>query len=265
MKSKIIAALSGLAMTLTAPAASASVTLDLGNTAGQPNAGALDGPDGNARFYSGNDGGNAFNLRITGWSISTGGTIAASWLGAYSGWGLGVTNPAESSSSPDHTIDNMNGVDFVLLQFDRSVILDQAFFNSIVYNTSVNGDTDASVGFGTTGSAWNASPLWNGQNASVLNSTFTTRYNSDGPANDNWRDINLNNTAANVWMISARQGTNNYADVFKLQGLTVSVPALPEPATWLTMLLGFGLIGGMIRADKRSKLGRLGLSPPAEA
>ena len=48
------------------------------------------------------------------------------------------------------------------------------------------------------------------------------------------------------------QGANS--DSLTLQ-IGSSVPAVPEPATWATMLLGFGLIGAAARYRRRAKVG----------
>lgn len=180
MKNFLFSAISGLTLALASTAAQATVAIDLGNTSGQAQANALDGTDGNARTYSGVDGGNAFNVRITGWSSSsTSNVISNAFLGAFSGAGLGVTNQGESGLG-NHTVDNSGYYDFVLLQFDRNVVLDWANFNSID-----NGDTDATIGRGITLASWASSPAWNGASTSVLASTFASIYGTVGGTSDN--------------------------------------------------------------------------------
>ena len=44
----------------------------------------------------------------------------------------------------------------------------------------------------------------------------------------------------------------NKYDAFKFNTLTVRVP-VPEPATWLMMIAGFGLIGGSIRRQRKQQ------------
>jgi hypothetical protein len=46
-------------------------------------------------------------------------------------------------------------------------------------------------------------------------------------------------------------GTNNEIADFLQGSGALNARAVPEPATWLTMLLGFGLVGGAIRSSKR--------------
>lgn len=47
-----------------------------------------------------------------------------------------------------------------------------------------------------------------------------------------------------VWIQETGTGSASY-------GLNFKVAAVPEPATWLMMLLGFGLLGGALRAARR--------------
>ncbi|QGN56117.1 PEPxxWA-CTERM sorting domain-containing protein [Novosphingobium sp. Gsoil 351] len=46
---------------------------------------------------------------------------------------------------------------------------------------------------------------------------------------------------------AARQNPDSRDDGFKLGAITVSA-AVPEPATWAMMLIGFGFIGGAMRS-----------------
>ena len=46
-------------------------------------------------------------------------------------------------------------------------------------------------------------------------------------------------------------GTNNEIADFLQGSGALNARAVPEPATWLTMLLGFGLVGGIMRSSKR--------------
>jgi hypothetical protein len=49
------------------------------------------------------------------------------------------------------------------------------------------------------------------------------------------------------WLIGALYGTDNN-DYFKLSALNVTVfPTIPEPSTWMTMILGFGFVGATMR------------------
>lgn len=52
---------------------------------------------------------------------------------------------------------------------------------------------------------------------------------------------NVMNIAGKAWTNGAYSGTLNFAKI-----------AVPEPATWLMMILGFGLVGGMLRSRRQS-------------
>ena len=51
----------------------------------------------------------------------------------------------------------------------------------------------------------------------------------------------------------AADGTNAEIADFLAGSGSIQARAVPEPATWLTMLLGFGIVGGVIRSAKRSR------------
>ena len=74
----------------------------------------------------------------------------------------------------------------------------------------------------------------------------------------------LANYGFNIWPRFGATVTNNsqisdFAPNNALLGVNGILAAVPEPATWLTMLLGFCLVGGAIRLRRGSKL------PPALA
>ncbi len=47
-------------------------------------------------------------------------------------------------------------------------------------------------------------------------------------------------------------GTNNEIADFLLGSGTINARVVPEPATWLTMLLGFGVVGSVMRRGRKS-------------
>src|SRR5690606_5070816 len=88
-------------------------------------------------------------------------------------------------------------------------------------------------------------------------------YSSNAAANqwnpesgDDVRNINPQAYTSNLWLIGASfNNPDSKRDGFKLEKLTYSTtPAVPEPATWLMMILGFGLVGGVMRAKRNEKL-----------
>ena len=245
-----IAAL-GVATAMAVAPAHAAFVFDFGNIAGQSNHG-TDGPDGNSRTYSASDDGKTVNVRVSGWSTD-GTTVQNAFLGAYNNAGLGVTNRGETGNGGSHSIDNIGDIDFIILQFDQAVQLDGAFFNAI----SQNGvrDTDASFAFGNTTLGYDSPLNFNNQNISALNSLFSVsnRFNSFGTSASSFRSVNLTAASGNIWAISALSPGNAISDSFKLRSVTASnVGAVPEPATWAMMILGFGLVGGTIRNRKKT-------------
>lgn len=196
-------------------------------------------------------------VRATAWSINNADIINPGKLGVWPD-GLGVNNAYNDGS---HTVDNSGYLDFIVLQFDTIVELENARFNT---NTAWGfNDTDATIGYGLSGIPYTTSLGLTGQPASFLNSF--NLYSSNSPGNgSNTRNINPGGNVGNVWLIGAsfnnpsepyRTYYKKYLDGFKLEKVTYSVPppAVPEPSTWAMMLLGFGLIGGAMRTAKGKK------------
>ncbi|MBN9507358.1 MAG: PEP-CTERM sorting domain-containing protein [Altererythrobacter sp.] len=78
-------------------------------------------------------------------------------------------------------------------------------------------------------------------------------YDVNGSSSSGWRSINSGSNVGNLWLIGAKFDNSN--DGFKLESLKfTSVPAVPEPSTWLMMILGFGLVGGVMRSKRRENL-----------
>lgn len=186
--------------------------------------------------------GNTFSMTSGGitvtaraWSATTtSATPAAAYLGVYSGsgGGLGVTNVNEGSGgNPKHTIDNLDGYDFVMLTFSQAVNLTSINKNN--YDISGGADGDYWYSFGS---------------ASAITASNWTTYLSNSVSRNSGDAVASNpNTFATVWLIGAARTPNEKNDGFKLSAVNVITPQVPEPATWLTMILGFGAIGGMVR------------------
>ncbi len=248
MRLKSVAILSASMLALaTAPAANAaSFFFNLvGNTS-------LDGTDGNERFFSATTGGTTINVRVTAWNLSSG-VVKNAYLGAY-GTGLGVTNRNEGDGSGNrHAIDNSsgNGNDFIILQFDKAV----EFLSGRFTTWEVAADSDTTVDYGTSATAWNAGLTLHNQSESTLNGLLNgSRYHVDGNSAPNGVVHDLQPGApgqkvGNLWMVaSSFINQDGKKDSFKFDDLTVSyIDPLPEPGSWALMLGGFGMVGFALR------------------
>lgn len=190
-------------------------------------------------------GDNGTSVTVTGWSVDGSGRIRSGQLGLWSA-GLGVKNSATDNS---HTIDNSGWTDFVLLQFGQPVSLGSAQFD-----TGWQGfwDTDATIGFGVlpisglsslAGSEW---PI-----------PWMTTFGSGekGYSGDSFRNINPNGESGSVWLIGASfsnpEGTKKL-DGFKIESISFT-SAVPEPGTWMLMVIGIGMLGGALRHRRRQQ------------
>ena len=180
-------------------------------------------------------------ITVTATAWSTGGlTSATTPAQAYTGWysnGLGVTTTAEGNGQTNnsHTIDNVGQYDFIRLEFSTAVSLTGLTMTGYDVNGApqeVDGDYWVSYGTGT--NAFNTSALWQGYIDRGTNKENGTSY-----SNPNF---------SKVWLIGAGRTSTDRDDGFKLSTVNVvTPPAVPEPATWLTMILGFGGIGTIVR------------------
>ena len=175
--------------------------------------------------------------------------------------GLGV-NP---SGDDRHTIDNSGAYDFILLRFETPVALTGATFANLNWYNDGSPDTDATISFAPVnysaiGQTYSAS-----LGTSAANTLFSTAgatlygnaFESDSTPLVNGYSARTFNTGANpnvstVWMVGASIiNSDRKIDSFKLKSITYGVPpstaAVPEPATWGLLILGFGAIGGAMR------------------
>lgn len=173
--------------------------------------------------------GSTLKLNVTAWQINKAtGAVTSAYLGAYGG-GLGVTGLGDNKGAGLlHQIDDSGDyLDFVLLDFNRAVTLGSVKTNSYGIDGVYDNDAfwyDASSGVNGTVAA-GASDALRATGAAV---------------------------ASSKWAVGA-SGTDRFADGFKLAAVTVSeqVAAVPEPATWATMILGFGVAGASLRRTRR--------------
>lgn len=183
--------------------------------------------------------------KVTAWSIGSDNKISQAQLGVWSE-GIGVKNGSGDNS---HTIDNSGRQDFIVIQFDKLVQLANANFKTGWHNLY---DTDATIGYLNSQAAFSTPVSLNGASLSSLSSY--NLYASNG--GNISRNINPDGNLGNVWLIGASfnnpEGSKSL-DGFKFEKVSFSVAAVPEPATWMMMILGFGFVGGALRSDKRQR------------
>lgn len=247
--SKVLASLVALgALAAAVPATAATVVFGSGGT----------NATNSSKTFTGNDG---TKVKVTAFSIDNTGKIVSAGLDQWSG-GLGIQN---SSGDDSHTIDNSGWKDFLLLSFDEYVILNNATFTTnYEYNDGdcCLRDTDATVGaLYQYGVPWNASQSgFLNQNQSILNSMGLLTSSSSSTYSTQTRDLTPTNRGGTLWLVGAAfNNPDSRIDGFKFKSATYSLavappPPIPEPSVWITMILGFGALGGVMRRRNRQVL-----------
>ena len=230
------------------PAAATTTIAYSFNTTGNT---AENGTYGNAINFNTANKPSTLQMSVTAWQSNlVTNAISSAYLGAYSG-GLGVTGIGDANGANGlHQIDNA-GVytDFLLLEFNQAVTLASIKTNSygingVIDNDAVWGDASAFVT-----STWNSTAGFS--NYFTQPSGFANV--ADGGSNVS--RLTGATTASTKWLVSAAfTPLLDRNDGFKLASVTVAeqVASVPEPATWLTMILGFGLAGAVLRRGRRS-------------
>jgi hypothetical protein len=205
----------------------------------------VNGTFGNARTFA--SGG--INVRVSAWRATpnAGGftwTVASSYLGRF-GNGLGATSTGDNNGANNlHTIDNHDGVEFLLFQFDRNVRIAGATLNT--YSVAGSSDNDAYVSTGMTALPW-TSTINLATNAAITTALISNGMSiKNASGNPAVRSFAAYTQTGNIWLIGADFFNTDGADGFKLTNLIVT-PAVPEPATWAMMLAGFGAVGAAVR------------------
>lgn len=164
-------------------------------------------------------------------------------LVGYQGSGLGVIDKYETGSAPYHTTDNVGAYDFIMLSFSQPV---QLLFGSLV-PFSVNGaaDNDAWVSFSDV--APGSTPLTDSKVFAnmILHATEVQGELSKAAGYVSYLNPGMNTGYS--WIVGADAFDGRARnDGFKLAAFNVQSP-VPEPATWLSMILGLGMLGGALR------------------
>jgi hypothetical protein len=191
------------------------------------------------------------SVRASAWTIASNGRIYNSYLGVYP-QGLGVTSDNESGDYNTHVIDNQYEKDFVLLQFSSAVVLTQFTTSAWAVGSSTK-DSDATIGWGNTANAWNNTISLNNSPQSALNTILTQTVAVAGTGSTTSRSLS-GGTASNLWLVAASfTNPDGVIDGFKLSGLKASTSGVPEPATWMMLVAGFGVTGAAIRRRRPAK------------
>lgn len=258
---KLLTMMTGLAATaalfgMAAPACAEQVNIS--TTGFTPPFGAV----GNSVAFSGTANGVTVNVLASGWTASrdaNGGLVFAPSYMSRGPLGLGVTSAEELKTGGINRfdrLDNFEGFDFVLFQFDRNVTITSAVLNETSLLNGVR-DNESSVGAGMSALPWNSRlDLANGAVFDGLSIDFNdvARYLAPNIITRPDVPFNLGGLAGNVWVIGANLNNDDTVtignitspsyDAFNIQRLTVNtVDAVPEPANWALMLAGFGMVG----------------------
>ncbi|MDP1028654.1 PEPxxWA-CTERM sorting domain-containing protein [Sphingomonas sp. KR1UV-12] len=235
--------LAASALIAAAPASAADFVFDTvtaGKVAGSGN--------GNSFTYTATSGKEVLSVKATAWSLGFDGKYTASELASWGTNGLGVYQPGERTDGAYHQIDNVNGWEFIVLQFDRAVTLNSATLNPYQLADRSYTDSDAFIGWDNVAGAWNQTLTSQSIGALTLDGYFNTD-NTKFATNKQTTNLPASITG-NMWVIGASvNGPDNLNDAFKLAQLTVT--AVPEPATWAMMLVGFGMVGAAARYRRR--------------
>ncbi len=204
------------------------------------------------------DGKSTVNVRATAWTLLTNGTYQAATIASWGTNGLGIYQTGETGTNT-HQIDNVNGWEFLVLQFDQAVSLQSAVLTPFALGSNRYTDNDAFIGrgysgFGTSMTATTLKSLVDGLNINTGKQSGDAWFNSDSTNYSGTKQTyNLSpSQGGNVWVIGGSyRGPDGLNDAFKLNSIAVT-SAVPEPTTWMTMILGFGVIGAAARRRRSS-------------
>lgn len=231
------------------------------------------GTVGNTVAFAGTANGTTINVLASGWTATPDGAGGYSFAQSYLSrglLGLGVTSADELLTNGMFRfdrLDNLDGVDFVLFQFDRDVTILSAILNDTSLLNGVR-DNESTVGVGMSSLPWDTQlDLADAAVFDALSIDFhdVARHLESSPAVRPVVPFNLDGLVGNTWMIGANLHNDDTVtigdtvapsyDAFNIQKLTLATSAaVPEPASWALMIIGFGAVGMGVR--RRSAAGR---------
>ncbi len=210
---------------------------------------------GNSQTFTFKTGNETLNVKATAWHRTAVdpdyNSVRSAYLGRFTdaNTGLGVTARNEGNGSGNtHTVDNQNGWDFIVFQFDKMVTLDSAVLNPFQLSGLNYKDNDAFVAVDNLGGAWNQT--LNITDWAKFSAGFDKSINTSGDGVTARQSIDMSGKSGNMWIIGASMGGPDWMhDAFKIGQLQVT--AVPEPDTWAMMLVGFGMVGAAARYRRR--------------
>jgi hypothetical protein len=245
MRTRSLAVVASLAASfLAAPAFAAATYTWQTETGGSPKSG-------NSTQYIFTSNGETVKVRAYSLDNLTTATFQNAGVGLYDG-GLGVTYTGESTSSPQHAIDNNGKYDFLLFEFESDDFTNFKF--EIGWKNGTNGDTDIDVYVGNGPANLNlaASSLCSG-GASSCNFNdlddmgFTLAAQIDNVPLNTLQTVGGSLTGRYL-LIAGRLSSTDRDDYFKVSVIsgTENTRQVPEPSTLAIMAVaaaGAGFVG----------------------
>ncbi len=198
------------------------------------NSGGTSSGDPNIRTFTAPNG---ISVKVSAFSRTkgAGGVWSTAFLGQYSG-GLGVTDNSEGDGSNNrHTVDNIDGDNYVLFEFSEPIVLKQAELGYVV------SDSDLTVWIGNFNNPFNNHLTLSD---AVLGNFSHTEENLTDSSSTRTADLNSGEIVGNALIIAAWIGDTSPEDQFKIKLLNICKRSCEPPPPSC-----FGSICGSVKRD----------------